>query len=240
MKRLKYDFHIHTALSPCGDNDSTPNNVVNMAMIKGLDAIAITDHNSVLNARACIKVGESVGVTVIPGMELTTSEDVHVVCLFADINKAESFGEMIANRRMKVKNKEAIFGEQLILNELDEEVGREEDLLILATDIGIYEVKSLVDEYDGVCYPAHIDRESNGILQILGAIDPLMGFTAAEVSKLGTDEDIKKADGMFVLRSSDAHNIVDITEGDEADEIEAEENSAISILNTIRKKVDLG
>lgn len=238
MKRLKYDFHIHTILSPCGDSDSTPNNVVNMAMIKGLDAIAVTDHNTVKNARACMKVGESVGVTVVPGMELTTSEDVHVVCLFPDIDSAEAFGEEVAKRRMKVKNKEEVFGEQIIMNELDEEIGREEDLLILSTDIGVYDVKSLVDGFGGVCYPAHIDRESNGILQVLGAIDPFMGFYAAEVSRRGTDEDVKKADGLFVLRSSDAHNIVDIAEGEDASEIEVEENTPKGILNTIRKKCE--
>lgn len=238
MKRLKYDFHIHTVLSPCGDCDSTPNNVVNMAMVKGLDAIAITDHNTVRNARACMKVGESVGVTVVPGMELTTSEDVHIVCLFPDIDSAEAFGEEVAKRRMKVKNKEEVFGEQIIMNELDEEIGREEELLILSTDIGVYDVKSLVDGFGGVCYPAHIDRESNGILQVLGAIDPLMGFNAAEVSRRGTDEDVKKADGLFVLRSSDAHNIVDIAEGEDASEIEVEENTPMAILNTIRKKCE--
>lgn len=236
MKKIYYDFHIHTILSPCGDVDSTPNNVVNMAKIKGLDAIAITDHNAVSNARACMEVGKSVGLTVIPGMELTTSEDVHVVCLFSELEKAESFGEEVSSRRMKIKNKEQIFGEQIIMNSLDEEIGREEDLLILATDIGVYDVKSLVEKYGGVCYPAHIDRPSNGILQILGAIDPEMGFTAAEVSLGGGEDAVGKAEGLFFIRSSDAHNIVDIAEREDAAFIEAEENTAEDILNTIRKK----
>ncbi|HAS37802.1 MAG TPA: phosphoesterase, partial [Ruminococcaceae bacterium] len=80
--KLYYDFHLHSCLSPCGDNDMTPYNLVNMAKILGLDAIALTDHNTAQNCRAAMEVGKSIGVTVIPGMELCTSEEVHVVCLF--------------------------------------------------------------------------------------------------------------------------------------------------------------
>ncbi|MBQ2422676.1 MAG: PHP domain-containing protein, partial [Clostridia bacterium] len=83
--RLYYDLHIHSLLSPCGDNDMTPNNIVNMAKLNELDIIAITDHNSCKNCAAAIKVGNEVGITVVPGMELTTSEDIHVVCLFPDL-----------------------------------------------------------------------------------------------------------------------------------------------------------
>ena len=76
---MKYDFHIHTALSPCGDNDMTPNNIVNMAYLKGLEAIAVTDHNCAKNAAAVIEAGKNVGITVIPGMEIESSEEIHIV-----------------------------------------------------------------------------------------------------------------------------------------------------------------
>ena len=86
---LYYDLHIHTALSPCADNDMTPNNIVNMALLKGLDVIAVTDHNSAENARAVIKAGEKAGLTVIAGMEIETSEEVHVLSLFPSADAAE-------------------------------------------------------------------------------------------------------------------------------------------------------
>jgi len=93
--KIYYDFHIHTCLSPCGDNDMTPNNIVNMAQIKGLDAIAITDHNTYLNAEACVKAAQQTDLIVIPGMEVETSEEIHVVVLFPDCNKLAEFGKII-------------------------------------------------------------------------------------------------------------------------------------------------
>ena len=85
---MKYDFHIHTALSPCGDNDMTPNNIVNMAYLKGLEAIAVTDHNCVKNVAAVIEAGKNAGITVIPGMEIESSEEIHIVSLFPHIDAA--------------------------------------------------------------------------------------------------------------------------------------------------------
>ena len=110
---LYYDFHIHTALSPCGDDDMTPNNIINMAALKGLDAIAITDHNCALNVRACCECGKAAGLIVVPGMEVETSEEVHVVCLFDDVDKAEKFGEYVSGHIPPIKNRIDIFGEQL-------------------------------------------------------------------------------------------------------------------------------
>ena len=80
--KLYYDFHIHSGLSPCGDNEMTPNNIVNIAKLYDLDVIALTDHNSTLNCKAVMDLGKEIGLTVIPGMELCTSEEVHLVCLF--------------------------------------------------------------------------------------------------------------------------------------------------------------
>ncbi|MBR2877233.1 MAG: PHP domain-containing protein, partial [Clostridia bacterium] len=92
---LFYDFHIHSGLSPCGDNEMTPNNIVNMAKLYDLDAIALTDHNSTLNCKAVMEAGEEIGLIVIPGMELCTSEEVHIVCLFPDLKSAVKFGDYV-------------------------------------------------------------------------------------------------------------------------------------------------
>ena len=85
--RCYYDLHLHSCLSPCGDMDMTPNNLVNMAKLLGLNVIALTDHNSSRNCAAAMAVGREIGLTVIPGMELTTCEDIHAVCLFPDLEK---------------------------------------------------------------------------------------------------------------------------------------------------------
>ena len=82
MKRVYYDLHLHSCLSPCGSEDMTPNNIVNMAKLMGYDMIALTDHNSCLNCEATVTVGKRNGLTVVPGMELCTAEDAHTICLF--------------------------------------------------------------------------------------------------------------------------------------------------------------
>ena len=120
---LYYDFHLHSCLSPCGDKDMTPYNLVNMAKILGMDAIALTDHNTAQNCRAALEVGEKIGLTVIPGMELCTSEEVHVVCLFDEVNNAEAFSEHVLSTVPPVKNRPDIFGDQLIMDSGDGIIG---------------------------------------------------------------------------------------------------------------------
>ena len=107
--RLHYDFHMHSCLSPCGDSDMTPNNIVNMAKIMGFDAIALTDHNTALNCPAVKKLAEKHGITFIPGMELCTSEEVHIICLFYELDDALRFSDYVKSTMPPIKNKPAIF-----------------------------------------------------------------------------------------------------------------------------------
>ena len=111
-----YDFHIHSCLSPCGDDDNTPNNIVNMAIIKGLQAIAVADHNTGKNCPAVMAVGKKNGLVVLPAMELTTSEDIHILCLFEKYENLVLLEEYISTRKLKIKNKEQVFGKQQILD----------------------------------------------------------------------------------------------------------------------------
>ena len=117
MNMLFYDLHIHSCLSPCGDGDMTPANIAGMAAVKGLDVIALTDHNSCRNCPAAMRHAEALGITLIPGMELTTSEEVHVVCLFPSLEAAMDFDSYVYAHLLPVKNRPDIFGEQLILDE---------------------------------------------------------------------------------------------------------------------------
>ena len=209
MAQYYYDLHIHSCLSPCGDMDMTPNNLVNMAKLLGLDVIALTDHNTSLNCEAAMKVGQEVGLLVIPGMELTTAEDIHAVCLFPDLEKALSFNGYVDEHRIKIKNKAQIYGRQVIMNENDEETGEIEHLLLPSSGIGITEAYRIAHQFGGICYPAHIDRDSLSILSVLGEIDPACGFKTAELADISKRGELRRMhpilDTMHIITCSDAH-----------------------------------
>ena len=124
MNTYHYDLHIHSCLSPCGDNDMTPNNLVQMALLSGCDVIALTDHNTCRNAPAAMEAGARNGLLVIPGMELCTAEEAHVVCLFETLEGALEFDHYIYENMPHVKNRPEIFGEQRLLDGEDGPVGR--------------------------------------------------------------------------------------------------------------------
>ena len=236
--RVYYDLHLHTCLSPCGDEDMTPWNTVNMAKILGLDMIAVTDHNSCGNCRSAMKVGENVGVTVVPGMELCTAEEVHCICLFDDINKAESFSDYVKTTMPPVKNREEIFGSQLLMDDADGIFGKEEILLTTASSLSIDSLPDLVKEYGGVCFPAHIDRESYSILSSLGDFPPELNVNAFELTPRADEkhyiENYNYLTGKKLLRSSDAHYLENMREREF--HLDLEENSASALIRYLNKE----
>ena len=219
-----YDLHIHSCLSPCGDMDMTPNNIVGMSKLLGLDVVALTDHNSVLNCEAVMKLGEENSLCVIPGMELTTMEEIHVVCLFPTLEKALLWNDYVKEHQMQFPNRTDIYGRQVIMNELDEEIGEVENLLILATEISVMNVRELVENFGGVCYPAHINRQSMSIISSLGDIPPECGFKTAEVSSSGNVEELKEKypilNDMLIVRDSDAHYLQNMRDAQNFIELE--------------------
>ncbi len=210
--KLYYDLHIHSALSPCGDKDMTPNNIVNMSIIKGLDIIAVTDHNSCGNVRACIEVAGD-RLLVIPAMEIETSEEVHMVCYFPKIENAEAMEKYLKEHMPKIKNDENIFGEQLYMDAEDNIISKEENLLVTATNLDIFEVVEKTKEFGGVAVPAHIDRSSYSILSNLGFFPPELVFGTVEI----TAKNRLKMEGEYgrkynIISNSDAHYLEDISE----------------------------
>ena len=143
MNTYHYDLHIHSCLSPCGDNDMTPNNLVQMALLSGCDVIALTDHNTCRNAPAAMEAGARNGLLVIPGMELCTAEEAHVVCLFETLEGALEFDHYIYENMPHVKNRPEIFGEQRLLDGEDGPVGEEENLLLVSSFVGVDQVVGL-------------------------------------------------------------------------------------------------
>ncbi len=210
MKRY-YDLHIHSALSPCGDEDMTPNNIVNMALLKGLDIISVTDHNSCGNLRAITEVAGK-NLIVLPGMEIESSEEVHILGYFPTIEAAEKMEELIRRNSTVVKNRPEIFGRQLYLNADDEITGEEERLLVMASGLTAKEVFYLVRELDGVPVPAHLDRTSYSMVSNLGFLPPELSVTAVEITNANRESWAKDYQDMTVLTSSDAHYLGDIAE----------------------------
>lgn len=203
MRRIACDLHIHSCLSPCGDEDMTPCNIAGMAHLNGLQLVALTDHNSTKNCPAFEKACAEYGIETLCGMELTTAEEIHLVCLFESADKAAVFEEAMTGFRMRVKNRKEIFGEQSILNEKDEVIGEEPYLLPLATALSLEDAVALVREHGGVAYPAHIERESNGILAVLGAIPSELDFSVVEC----VDPLAKEGAEYKKVVSSDAHRL---------------------------------
>ncbi len=226
--RYYYDLHIHSCLSPCGDNDNTPNNLAGMAILAGLQIMALTDHNTCKNCPAFFAAAKKQGIIPIAGMELTTAEDIHMVCLFPTLEQAMDFDEEIQSRRVLIENRPDIFGDQWILDENDEKIGEEPYLLSNATTVTLEESIPLVTSFGGVCYPAHIDRDANGIIATLGALPPDLPFTAVELHD-GEKETVfaeQIPQGCRVTVGSDAHYLWDIRDKDRFVELEDEPYSS--------------
>ncbi len=231
MAELSYDLHIHSCLSPCGDNESTPYNIAGMAAVQELDVFALCDHNTARNCPAAAAAAERYGVLFVPGMELTTAEEVHVVCLFADVYSALQFDKLVYSRLIKVPNRPDIFGDQLLYDENDRVAGVESSLLINATDIEFSEAFRLVAEYNGAAFPAHIDKDAYSLFSNLGFIPPDADFKAAEVKDFSKFEKLKtlypELEGYRLLKNSDAHRLEDINPPDNVIDISRASPAAV-------------
>ena len=213
MKKYYYDLHVHSCLSPCGDDDSTPSNIAGMASLSELDVVALTDHNTSKNCPAFFAAARNYGIIPIAGMELTSAEDIHVVCLFETLEDALKFDEFVHTKRILIKNRPEFFGEQLILNENEEIVGKEEFLLSNATSLSFDEILPEVKKFGGIAYPAHIDRDANGLIAILGSIPEDTEYKLFELNDRARAEEFsslyKIPKENFII-SSDAHQLESI------------------------------
>lgn len=230
MPNIYYDFHLHSCLSPCGDNDCTPANLAGMCKLAGLEAVALTDHNSSANCRAFLRHAEEYGLLALPGMELTTSEEVHVVCLFAGIDAAEDFSGEVYKRLPDIANRPERFGDQLVCDENDHVIRQLDKLLISATDIGIYDVAEMAAARGGIGFPAHIDRDAFSLLSNLGLWDDGMGFRFAERTRRA---DLAKLPDIPYLINSDAHRLDAVLDAEFR--LELETLTAQSIIDALRK-----
>ncbi len=237
MRTVAYDLHLHSCLSPCGDMDMTPCNIAGMAHLNGLGIVALTDHNAVDNCPAFFAACEEYGIVPIAGMELTTAEDIHLLCIFETLPEALAFGQEIKAHRMKIKNRVEIFGEQPILNERDEKIGEDPYFLPAATDLDLESAADLVKAHNGVCWPAHIDRDSNGLLAVLGAFPPEPVFRIAE---LRDRNNVRLAEGRTVVVCSDAHRLWEIGEAGGTLTLEKNDTSPEAVRHELFTKLREG
>lgn len=215
-RQYAYDLHIHSCLSPCGHSDMTPNNIINMSKLKGLDIIAVTDHNTAKNLPAVFEAAKDRDILIVPGIEVNTKEEVHLLCYFPSLISVMEFDRHIEGYLPRIKNNKELFGEQWILNSDDEMIQEYEYLLINTLQLSIEEINGMVGETGGIVIPAHIDRNSYSILSNLGFIPPHLSIKTLELS-IHCQGQKKKywADtypDFTLIQSSDAHSLEQILE----------------------------
>ncbi len=246
MNRYYYDFHIHSCLSPCADNDMTPGNIAGMCALAGLQIVALTDHNSTRNCPAFFAAAKAQGLIPIAGMELTTAEDIHVVCLFEHLADAMAFGEAVNDRRIRIPNRTDIFGDQIVMDAEDQPIGVEDDMLPNATTLSLEEVPELVTAHGGICFPAHIDREANGVIAILGTFPESPPFGCAELHDGEREETFRNTYPILrdkhILCGSDAHYLWDIRDAhayfDLADEPYSGDRVRHELFRHLRREIE--
>ncbi|TEU07325.1 MAG: PHP domain-containing protein, partial [Candidatus Aminicenantes bacterium] len=206
LRLFKADLHIHTCLSPCAELDMSPKGILTAAKKKELDIIGICDHNSSENSLAVMNAARKMNISVFPGMEVTSQEEVHVLALFDEIENALKLQKFVY-KNLPGENDEKAFGMQVVVNEKEEVLGFNNKLLIGATTIPLEEVIRLIHSFSGIAIASHIDRESFSIIGQLGFIPDNLELDALEISPNITFKEARKryANHYPITCSSDAH-----------------------------------
>ena len=217
---MYYDLHIHSALSPCSDDLMTINNIFNMAYIKGLQLIAITDHNSLKQQYYLEKIIEhdilKGKIDYVHGVELQSSEEIHLLAYFKKGSNLNVIQEWVDKHLIKVKNQSDYYGNQYIFNEFDEVIGIEDNLLISSLDLNVYQIVKKVHEFNGVVILAHVMAKRYGIYEVYHGIPDDLNYDGIEVESIKQLNELKQLckhlKDDYVFFNSDAHNLESISE----------------------------
>jgi PHP family Zn ribbon phosphoesterase len=209
LRRFRADLHIHSCLSPCGELNIYPQRIVERALEMGLDIIALTDHNTAENAGATLRAARGTNLTVLPGMEVTTQEEVHLLGLFPSLEAALSVQEEVYRRLPDIPSRRSLVRDQVIVNEKDEVTGFNARCLIGAAELDVYKVVALVHGAGGLAIASHIDREAFSLISQLGFLPPDLELDAVEVSPLTSvaraRDSFESCSHLPFVRFSDAH-----------------------------------
>ena len=215
---MYYDLHIHSALSPCAENEMTPNNICNMALIKGLELIAVTDHNSVKQLPAFSVCAEKLGIKALYGAELQTAEEVHVLALFKKLDDALLLQPWIEEHMPVIPNRTDFFGDEWVCNENDEFIEQEERLLLVSLDVSLENAIEKIHELGGRAILAHVLDRENSVTHQLGFIPEDLKYDGLEIKSLEEiprvlkrNPWIKEEETIWLI-DSDAHRLVDMAE----------------------------
>ena len=214
LKKFKADLHIHTCLSPCAELHMTPSAIVKTASEKGLDIIAITDHNSAENIIAAQKAAQNTGLTVLAGIEVTSAEEAHIMAIFDDMESVMKLQDVVYESLLPGENDERRFGDQIVVNEKDEVLSFNKRLLIAATTLPSNDIVNIIHSLGGLSIASHIDRDAFSIISQLGFIPEDLKFDALEISPLIDKETaghlFKDYNFFTWFSSSDAHKLENI------------------------------
>jgi PHP family Zn ribbon phosphoesterase len=213
LKKFKADLHIHSCLSPCSDWEMSPKNIIEKSLERQLDLIAICDHNTAENAAATSREGARQGIVVLPGMEICSREEVHIVTLFKNIEDALKMQEYIYDH-LPGKNQPEVFGHQVVADEHDQVLGENARLLIGATRLSLHDIVVKAHHLNAVCISSHVDRPSYSLIGQLGFIPEDLHLDAVEVSyRIPLDKalsEVPSIKGYPCVTASDAHFLRDI------------------------------
>lgn len=214
LRCYRADLHVHTCLSPCADLTMSPKRIVEKSLARNIDVIAICDHNSAENLHAAYNAASKTSVTILAGMEITSSEEVHLIALFDSAYTAMTLQKIVYEHLAPEKNNPEFFGEQIIVNERDEVEGYNERLLIGATDLSLQRLVEEIHRIGGLAIASHIDRESYSIIGQLGFIPEDLKLDALEISfnanRKRLNAEVPSMRKYPVVASSDAHVLEDI------------------------------
>jgi 3',5'-nucleoside bisphosphate phosphatase len=190
MKKFRADLHVHTVLSPCAEVEMIPPLIVQRALEQKIDLIAITDHNASANVAAVQKAAEGTGLTVLPGMEVQSREDVHLLTIFETLEALNVWQKEVDAALPGKQNNAELFGEQFVVDETGEFIRSEPRLLLTSTHFSIDEIFGRVTTLGGLVIPAHVERTVYGLLPTLGLISEQWNVSALEISRRTTPEKV--------------------------------------------------
>jgi 3',5'-nucleoside bisphosphate phosphatase len=214
LQTYRAEFHLHTVLSPCAAVEMIPPLIIEEAKSKNINLIAITDHNSIDNVQAVIEAAKGSGITVLPGIELQTREEIHSLCLFDLFDQAYQFFDSIRNTFPDIRNNSDYFGEQFVVDATGEFIRREERLLISSSSVSLSEAWEKVTDCGGLFIPSHVNRTAFGLLPVLGMIPTDIDLQILEISrhlsfKQAIDE-YPQLSNYALIQGGDAHTLQDI------------------------------
>jgi len=208
------DLHLHTVASACAEPEMTPPAIALRARELDLQLIAVTDHHSVENVQAVRQAAAGLGISVLPGMEVQTREEVHVLCLFPSMEPAVQWQAWIWEHLPNLPNREDFFGPQRVVDAAGRLLRKNPRLLQTSVNLSLEEVIARAEGFGGLAIPAHVDRPRYSLFANLGMVPDGLSLAGAEISRHLTAAEARarfpQLQGLGLIQSGDAHRLSEI------------------------------